>query len=221
MLSFDEKEQKLLNKIAYLYKKTKPLILYSEEIDPNYEANAQIWKELRDALDHLMRVFIRKFEAPSLSEEDRRYINSNLYKVVGHIYRAGCDALEGTCLSLRDEIKKIYDNFDLEALNDVIPSFWRKKVRIQELSEKIADLRGQKDVSDSNMEKIFDSFVEIAEELREMYDQFKSKVFELEEYQKKLDEKNKKDHQRNLVIAVISALVGAIISSLITYIVSH
>jgi len=220
MLSFDEKEQELLSKVTSLYKKTKPLILFSEEIDPNYEGNAQVWKELRDALDHLMRVFARKFEGCSLSEEDQRYIDSNLQKVIGHIYRAGCDALEGACLSLREEIKKGYEAFSLEALNAVIPSFWKNRARLHEISERIAKLRAQKDVADDEMEQIFEDFVEIVNELKEIYDQFKTRIPALYEYQEKKDHEDRKIERKRWKRDLIMLLLGAAFSALLSYLIS-
>jgi len=221
MLSFSDKEQKLLVKIASLYKKTKPLILFSEEIDPNYEGNVQVWKELRDALDHLMRVFNRKLEKETLDEDDLRYIHSNLHKTVGHIYRAGCDALEGACLSLRSEIGKICEAFDLETLNAVIPSYWDKYSRLYRRSKEIAKLRAQKDVTDDEMERIFNAFVDIVEELRKLYEELQERVPALKEYQRKKEAEDHKQESKRLKHDVIVALIGAAIGAAATILISY
>jgi hypothetical protein len=58
---FSKEEIAQLEGLASLYMQAKSLILYSEEVDPDYRSNLQTIKELRDAFDHLMRFIVERF----------------------------------------------------------------------------------------------------------------------------------------------------------------
>ena len=70
-----------------MYGRVKELIVFCEENHEDFKSNLHVVKELRDAFDHLMRIFAVKFGIKDEQEED--YIKINMDKVYGHVYRAG------------------------------------------------------------------------------------------------------------------------------------
>jgi hypothetical protein len=120
---FTEQEKSKIEKLVKLYINAKALILLTEEIDPNSQSNLQIIKELRDAFDHLMQVFYRKYEKKSGGAYDQNFETENLEKAIGHVYRAAFDALDGTVISLKESIANALSAFPVEVIIEVMPEY--------------------------------------------------------------------------------------------------
>ena len=62
MCVFDNDVQDRVKELTELYIIVKEIVLYSEEIDPENRADISVINELRNAFDHLMRVYAAYFE---------------------------------------------------------------------------------------------------------------------------------------------------------------
>nr|MDO8086448.1 hypothetical protein [Candidatus Sigynarchaeum springense] len=86
-LSFTESEKAKIKKKTELYHLFKDLLIEAEELDDEHKTQPQILLEVRNALEHLMRVLIMKF-APA-NEQSGGYFEQTLDKFHVHVYRAG------------------------------------------------------------------------------------------------------------------------------------
>lgn len=213
-------EQAELLRIASLYKDAKLIILYAEEVDPTISANIQIVKELRDALDHVMRVFINKSTG---GLENGSYGLAQIDKAIGHIYRAAFDALDGTVLSLKVKINDCLTKYDNSVIMAVVPNYWDLKILINSLCSQISENRNSKDI-EKNHESLFEKYIAEVEELKKAYDIILKCGSTLDECQADFEkksgeiEKDKKVANRvSLAISVGSAIVGGVIGALLTY----
>lgn len=206
-----------LRALADLYVQAKALILYSEEVDPDSRSNLQVIKELRDALDHLMRVIVARVgtQAPA-GAADPEYVSRNIHKAVGHIYRAAFDALDGTVLSLRVKITQVVDSYPLEVLNQVIPNYWDIKRKLNELSGQVTEHRARKDVG-AEIGATLDGYVSDVEAIKCFYSELLSCGPALDEYAVRLARQDRKKLLRDWLIALGSAVIGGVVGVLATY----
>ena len=189
-----------LQKLVALYVQAKGLILYSEEIDPDSRSNIQVIKELRDAFDHLMRVFAaRHTNIPPPGSVEQGYCQKNLEKAIGHVYRAAFDALDGTTISLKQQIAEILEPYPVEVLTEVIPNYWSRKADLNRLVLDVAKNRASKDVG-GDLASTFDNYVADNNALSTFYDEIVKLGPTLDECkaQKKLSESREdKRHRKN------------------------
>ena len=177
-----ENDQKL-KEIVELYGIVKERIIYCEEIDPESKTNIQFINELRNSFDHLMRVFSVYYEIKTT--EETNYLENNLAKAFGHIYRVGYDVLDWTSLKIREKISLELAGFSNDAITTSIPTYYSKiKPDIENICEEIADLRNKKDVTDANMDN-FMAYIEKTKRLQKYYEQVLTNKAALVEYQKK------------------------------------
>lgn len=229
---FSENEITQLKSLATLYLQAKPLILYSEEADPNFRSNLQIVKELRDAFDHVMRVVVVHFGDALLDNGQELCVDSvkpsigygekNIQKAIGHVYRAAFDALDGVVLSLREKIIAELNNIPHDAIGSVLPEYWEIRIKLEELNEKIGQHRARKDIG-VNIGKTYDRYVEDVEVLKGFDKKLLHAMPALVEYKQRIakhEEEIKKDKAKDekkntikmVAIAVLGALIGAFAS---------
>lgn len=158
-------ENILLEKTVDLYVKSKQVILFCEERDRNSKINPQIWKELRDAFDHLMRVCSDVMSGGKRKNSNNEYYTVNLDKAHGHIYRAAFDALDGASISVKSNILDVVNSYDREVLTEVISDYWDKRKKIESINSSISEIRNIKDVGSSDAAKIIDKYIEIISEM--------------------------------------------------------
>ncbi len=203
-------EQDELTRLASLYSDAKMIILYVEEVDPSFAANIQVIKELRDAFDHVMRLFIKK----STSDENGSYGLAQIDKAVGHVYRAAFDALDGTVLSLKIEINKCLEAYDIEVIKEILPNYWEIKQLVYKLSDQISENRNGKDVEKSHTD-LFNKYVSEVEDLKKAYRQILDAGSTLDECQQNfLSRKRKEENswwKNNTTSNIIAAVIGGLI----------
>lgn len=206
-------EQSELIRIASLYRDAKMIILYAEEVDPTISANIQIVKELRDALDHVMRVFINK---SSGDLGNGSYGLAQVDKAIGHVYRAAFDALDGTVLSLKIKINDCLIKYDKAVIKEVLPEYWNYKILLNSLCGQISENRGNKDV-EKNHETLFDKYIAEVEELKKAYDAILRSGPALDECQSDFEASNKKSSYALFGSAIAGGVAGAILAFFLTY----
>jgi hypothetical protein len=213
-------EDDLFTRTVNLYYQAKTLIIYSEEIDPNSKINPQIWKELRDAFDHFMRVCGDVIKGGNKKNQNPNYYFENLDKAHGHVYRAAFDALDGASISIRNQISELAQVYDREILTEVIHDYWTKRSRLLEINSKIAELRNKKDVACDETVEIINEYVNILNELKDHRSAFLTSMPLLDECKKKhLEEskdKSRKERFPRVGWLLITIVLTAIITGLIT-----
>ena len=135
-----------LEEIYVLYAKTKGFVLLAEQFDPESRSNIAIFKEQRDALDHLMRGFAECFD--KTKEPDNEYLRSQIDKARGHLFRAAYDALDGVGVSGKLRIHEAMKGVSGEAINEVYKDYYDHVAEVEEIDRKIAGHRKAKDVTD-------------------------------------------------------------------------
>ena len=215
---FSDREQERLQKLTDVYVKCKAIILYVEQIDVDSSANIQIPKELRDAFDHICQVLAIKFgingkpDQETLDYSDK--VLMQIEKSIGHVYRAGFDALDGAVISLSDSIKSILRGYDADIINEVVPDYWEKKKSINSLMERVANHRNGRTELEITSE-MFDDYISDVEELKKVHKDFLDHAKNLNERQRELKRKDISNTVNNLLIAIIGALVGGIVTYLL------
>lgn len=210
-LTLGEKIQ--VQKLAELYGQTKALLLYSEEVDPEFRSNLQAIKELRDAFDHVMRVFINVCKEDK--SEDQEYGQKNIDKAIGHVYRAAFDALDGAVVSLKFKLSKALESFDPRAIREVVPNYWEIKTHINSLEENIASHRGEKDVK-AECSELFEKYVKDVEQLKEYHDLILRSGSAIQECQENLERERKKEGKSRLWHPLPSAIIAGLVVLLLT-----
>ena len=208
---FTPKEMSQLYTLASLYMQTKALILYSEEIDPDFRSNLQTIKEMRDTLDHLLRIIHERFHnydaSIAISQASCDYFQQNIHKSIGHLYRAAFDALDGTVLSLREKIITVLDDFPVDAVNDILPEYWEMRIKLNTLNNSIAEHRAKKDIG-GNIAETYNCFVSDVEQLKYFYNKLLAAGETLSARQQKKQQEEKKSITIQVVIGIFCTLLG-------------
>lgn len=226
-LSEQEKEKlgQKQRELVQLYFKVKRYIIDSEKASAGSKLSMPAINELRSALDHDMRTqsVLHGFPAPTdggLSEME--YCETNISKAMGHVFRAGYDALDVISLSIAEDVLKTRDTFSRTALVTVFPNYSDEiRLPFEAATEICGEAKARKDVeADGSGQKHFARYEQAIEDLKKIREKFYARLPELNDVEKeRLTEK--KLHGRLLTernIAYVLALVGitaAIIISLI------
>ncbi|HUS75347.1 MAG TPA: hypothetical protein VMY43_04995 [Methanothrix sp.] len=210
---FDEEEADILEKIAKLYDYEKGLMIYAEELAD--ESFIPAINEIKDAFDHLMRVFSVKF---GLRERDSEYVNDNLDATFRHLYRATFDLLDFIRLLQKERIYETVKDFSRETLVEVFPEYYNKIVpEIENAMQKIPRYKSEKDIGNPNLESV-KSYVEIIEGTKQHFTKISEMMPSLVDYEnrKKNEERNRniKQYAIKLVLVIVSALLGYLLAGL-------
>lgn len=211
-----------------LYFAVKKEYILAEEIDDELSTNIQPLKQLRDALDHIMRVVAVEQgfsgldfsvdELPDGFEED------NFKSAMDHLYRAFFDVCDSASLSYRDRIIKNLDGFSKEVILTALPDYYPKiRPRIVEIEEEIADMRNSKGQLPNSRTKQASYYIGVLEELKSFYKETTTAQVSLIELQEKEKEKaeakaeaEKKSKRFQVGLTIGAALLGAVAGVLLT-----
>lgn len=155
-----------------IHKELKRIYILSEEHSNDFSSILQPIKEQRDALEHIVRAYYKIINAPD--SENISYIEKNLSKAKGHLYRAYYDTADIFTIILRE---KISDYLSLFSYSEII-SAWDKAEYDKErkflvkVNKEIAELRIKKDVieKDTEKEQIFSQYDTIITHLFRLYE---------------------------------------------------
>ncbi|MGB5831290.1 MAG: hypothetical protein WBG92_04785 [Thiohalocapsa sp.] len=213
---FTERDCEQFRELALLHRDAKALILYSEEIDPDSRSNLQTIKELRDALDHLMRVMLVRL-APEEGPDgaDAEYCEKNLQKAVGHVFRAAFDALDGTLLSLRERISDSLEAYDAEVIRSGIPDYWQHKIELDKLTDDVASHRGRKDVG-KDIGETLNRYIADVEKFKDFHRTLLHAGPTLDECQREHRKANTAAFRHHAIVATIAAIVGGLCVLVVT-----
>lgn len=202
--------QSSLQEILRVYTTTKRLVLRAEELDAENRSNISVFKEQRDALDHLMRALAKHLEG---SEQDD-YIPLQIDKAKGHLYRASYDSVDGIVVSTKIRIEEMLKGVSNESISAVLPSYWSEILpRIDSISEKIAQHRELKDVGDLTGDHL-DEYLRDAEDLSDIGHRIASCIHAMQEHGKRTRWKKIQDKLFwPLAVGVILLLIRLILMS--------
>jgi hypothetical protein len=206
-IEFDEKEGKLFEEIIGLYSISKEIMIYAEEVGG--ERFSPATEELRHAFDHLMRVFAFKF---GFKQADAKYAIENLMPAYRHLYRAAYNLLDYLSIYFMDKVQEEMNSFSGKTLQEVFPKYYKeiKPYFEVEAPAEISNLRSEKYIGTRN-ENDLNKYINIVERFKSYYGEIIKIKPNLIEYEKKTRDKNKKSRLWQILIPIITAIIGAVI----------
>lgn len=208
-----------LRLLVDLYLSVKKWIIDAEEFDARLESNIAAIKEMRDALDHVIRFIARYLEGAS--DGDREYLELQLQKAHSHIYRAGYDSLDGVIVSVLARIQEEYlAEIPVDSIRDVLPEYWREyRPRLEEIREKASEYRAQKDIGEINGER-FSAYQGDALEALRIGKKISDAQASLQEHKQRTEEEaleaKRKEWAIKYVVPVGAAIAGAVATWLLS-----
>jgi len=198
-----------LREITELFVIVNEEIIRAEEINPEKKADIQVINELRNTLTHLMRIFTAYFEIER--DYNSGYVEVNLEKAFGHVYRAGYDTLDWTALYLRSYIADEMKPYSSETINSVFPEYYKDiKPDLESINNLIVDRRLKKDVGDPHIEDFLE-YIKIVKKIRRYYDSVLRKKSSLIEYEEKIKKERGIKIITELIVGVLIAIIFAFI----------
>lgn len=201
-------EENQLCELVTLYTKTKKLVLLAEQLDTESKSNIAIFKEQRDALDHLMRA-LEEALPPSEGKKPNGYFRLQLDKARGHLFRAAYDALDGLAVSCKFRIKEAMEGISIDAIRAVYPDYYTHLVEVERIDRVIADRRNAKDIGGDSLQNLA-AYHDEVEKLCSFVKDCQSRTRALWDWQER-DSKSKLKEKLfwPLVLAVIVSVVNA------------
>jgi hypothetical protein len=152
-----------LKQLSLLYLDTKKLIIQAEQVDPQARSNIAVFKEQRDAFDHVMRAVFSALQDENFTIEQVRF---QMEKAKGHLYRACYDSLDGLGVSWKLRIAAVTKDVPNEAIKAVYPDYWTHIPELDKLDAQISEHRAKKDIgplTNENLEQYSQSVLRVAE----------------------------------------------------------
>lgn len=209
---FSEDEKKRLEKFIEIYSKTKIVIIKAEESKIDLVKFFSPIEQLRNALDHLMRVF--EVRGRGKNEDDANYCLDNLDAAIAHVYRACYDALDFSVHSLKEKIQTEFKGFDSEVILQVMPEYYSNiKPKLEKFCKEIEEIRNNKDIAkirhseDKNIEK----YLQLWNDLNEDYEKMLDKQSTMIEQRREIENKRKKEERKNWIMAFVVGIIMLIL----------
>ena len=199
--------------LVSLYTKTKALILRAEQVDPDSASNIAVFKEQRDAADHLMRVLGALFLNPPEGVPMDEYICTHFDKARSHLFRASFDALDGIGLSTKLLLRDALMGVSNEAILAVYPAYWERVVEFDQLDEQVTAHRNGKDIGRSTMEHL-ESYSAVVDHLHSISQEIRQHVRQFREWDTRNKEKTKKDFKLDIKKEALKFLLFIFIGGL-------
>lgn len=148
-----DKWSRYWDNICEIYFLTKHYLLLAEELSEDFDTVFQPVKEHRDAFDHVARVYGYKLLKDDIKDIES-YRSANMRKAVGHAYRAFFDTADFLSYVCRRKIRELLQGKSREEIIQKYPQYEDSRRLLNELPEKIAKIRENKDVSDDECELV-------------------------------------------------------------------
>lgn len=200
--------------LVFLYTRTKALILRAEQVDPDSASNIAVFKEQRDAADHLMRVLGALFLNPPEGVPKDEYIKTHFDKARSHLFRASFDALDGIGLSTKLLLRDALVGVSNEAISAVYPAYWEKVLEFDQLDEQVTTHRNGKDIGRSTMDHL-ESYSAVVDHLHSISQEIRQHVRHIREWDTRNKEKTKKDCRLDIKKEALKFLLFVFMGGLI------
>ena len=214
-MKFNRKELKLLEQLCKEYIQAKELVSKAEVIDRNSGANIQINKEFRDAFSHLIRIFgdILLVNGKNKKKEPEYYY-VNIDKAIGHVYRAGYDALDGISISLRENINQL-SQFPTSTITQIVPNYAEKIDKLNKFHELLVKIKGNKDIGNDSSHV----FRECIAEMNNIEISMQG-INEAIPLMKELEKEKSKDKKFTLIQGLLFMAGGVVLGGALGYLIS-
>ena len=222
--------------IAVFYLDVRQRIIAAEREEEEQRLSITAISELRNALDHLMRAKAAEVGAISgdalsgLSPGD--YIDKNLDKALGHLYRASYDAYDIISIELIAKIDKLLETISRRTLYEVIPDAAdRITAPYTKSTEVLKQAKSDKDVeSENDRGRFFKAYEDATGALATILSYLQSVEVDLQRAEKEhREEEGRKAGEREAqqradrrqsvlqwVIPIVTAILGAVVTYLLT-----
>jgi len=215
------RDLEILRTTTECYGILKDLALYAEEL--NSESFLPPINEVRDAFDHLMRMYSVLF---GIRDGDGEYIKENLDAVFRHVYRASFDYLDYIRIYQKDYMHQRLEGISQQTIVNLFPEYYREILpEIESCLEDIPLYKASKDIGKPDMEtveryhakvlklrdycaqinKMAPALIEAESKLRE----------EVEQRERKESEIRRVEAWKYLLFTIIGAIIGGIIGALV------
>lgn len=213
--------------LVRLYERTKEFILRAEQLDPDSSSNISVFKEQRDALDHVMRS-LSQLVVPQVGKDDE-YVKTHFDKATGHLYRAAYDALDGIGVSCKLRIDEAMKGASNQAISQAFPEWWNQVAKIDKLDQRIAEHRAAKDIgqfTNGNLEaysktvdEVYQLTLDVESRARALHDwqgrEDASKQEKVEEQERQRRVETKREGTKTIVQWVVGGIVIAVIAAVL------
>jgi len=209
-IRFSEGETASLKEVISLYITVKDLMIYAEEMDSAKRTFLQPTFELKNAFDHLMRVYAVKF---GFKSADAEYVDVNLHKTFGHVYRAGYDSLDWISIQFRKKLLDEISEFSSETLIKIFPKYYQEiKPDFEIASSEISKIRSRKDIGDPDADDLI-KYAEIIRRLKNHLEEIDKIKVSLIEYETKHRKGERYMYVREAILIIIATIMGAIVGA--------
>jgi len=219
-LVFEGEEAKYLENIGKYYAITKELLLFGEQVDPENRTLPQVINELRNCLDHIMRVVLFKLGLSKHNEAN--YVKINLDKAYGHVYRAAYDALDWISLTLKGRVIDELQGFSLDTIQAVLPEYFKEiKPRFEEIiTNEVTILRMEKDVAQKSEENLA-KYGQVVAEMKRLFNLIVNRKSALVEYQTRQVKSQRKQLIQSIIVKIIIGVVSGVVVGLVVWHLTH
>lgn len=210
--------------LVRLYERTKEFILRAEQLDPDSSSNISVFKEQRDALDHVMRS-LSQLVVPQAEKGDE-YVKTHFDKATGHLYRAAYDALDGIGVSCKLRINEAMKGVSNQAISEAFPEWWNQVAKIDKLDQRIAEHRAAKDIgqfTNGNLEaysktvdEVYQLTLDVESRARSLHDWQRREDTAKQEKAEELEQQRRIEAKHEWTKTIVQWVVGGIVIAVIT-----
>ncbi len=199
----------------------KDLTLAGEESGYELETFLQPLQEQRHALEHIVRARAAEFGIKESPAPD--YIDNNLDKALGHIYRCFFDTADWLSINIRGKIIDTFEPYSRQSLVDLVPEYYQKiRPQLERINHEIAKIRGKKDIpSGPNTIPEIEKYGTILKELIDFQEKIESYIPQLQECKNEEEDKERKESNKAryqtwgaIALVILSALLGIFLQKL-------
>lgn len=203
--------KELQQKAVELYIRVKAMYILAEETTPGFMDFLQPVFEINRGFDHMSRA-IAVETGLTAPDDPETYVNENLGKAIGHFYRAYFDITDWLSMNLRESVIEEFNVFSHSCIAEVAPEYYSEVApAIEETSKRIAEIRSKKDVGNAETVTLMEDYSDIINTLREKIINIRRKKAGLIDCEERLKRENNLKLKRELLIAIVAAVVGAVV----------
>ena len=217
--AIDSKMKELIS----LYFEVKKLVIASENATRGNRLSIPAINELRNANDHLLRAFAVSYGVTPPPQEWKRppveYCVKNIDKAIGHVYRAGYDALDIIAMGLTEGILSDFGGFSMATRVGVFADYARDiRIPLQKAAAICDEAKTLKDVEVFDTAREFfvgyKNVIEMLKSVRDLIDSRMPELVVVEAEAKAAEERHRrhaiKMHAIWTVIGIVAAILIAI-----------
>jgi hypothetical protein len=213
MESQREREEKW-KRIIETYQRAKELYLLAEEVGNKLRSWVPPLLQFRDCLEHIVRAEAVHY---GLKEEtDPSYVENNLDKALGHVYRAFFDTADWCAVIVRAEIEQELTGYSNEAIEACLPTYYSAiRPETTRFSEQIAKIRETKDVCSGSNSQLVEEYAGLVRKMISYRSQIGAARPALEQFRQKERQTDSSQRRFQWLLLVVGTILGAILGYLL------